>query len=1850
MVRPGRSGANPFSATATQAATANSEGCEDLSLPATPFTVEQVTRNLVARLSNGEHYTRVGARCLLALSSSRNGSDALSKEYADAYKQSPGTVSHPPHVFHIASSAYRHMVRSQQDQCVILSGESGSGKSQSHRFITRHLCDLSKTSLKKSKVHSAVLKVDSVLSAFGNAQTPFNTDASCYTRYAEYQFDKRGKMVGLKLVDYLLEKSRVTGAEDGGRSFHIFYYLLAGATPDEKMQLHLSDPAHFHYLNQSTVRVATADSLVALDELRDNLKSLGIGRRQQAQLWQLLAAILHLGNITFHDDPNNTQESCSVRNYAQLELVASLLGLHPAAIEAVLTYRTKRVGRDITSIFLNADGAEKQRDSFARSLYAVAFSWIIEQLNNKLCQEESAWSTFLAVLDAPGFAGRDITGNGFHRLLVNYENEKLHSLINEQLFDLPRIAFTAEGLAFSQSDFTSNRETLAVLSGPKTGVLQIIDQEAARGTKDSKINEKLYGAHGQTDNTAFVAAKKPKHSFGIRHYAGAVEYDTRGFSDSDSDILQSDFVTLVRGSPEQAGTANMFLRAMFSDRLIATHASKRDGKAVSASSKGRNPSVKHRRNKKGQDVEEESSSDPSDTVGYQFRHALGELLPTLSDAQSWVIYHLRINDDISSRNVDQEAVRRQVQYYDILALTTCTAVVYTFAMTHAEFLKRYAVIVSPSGGDNRQKVHGILLAKDWKEKDAVVGSSRVFLSEAAWKALELQLAAQEAQEVDAKDSYDASVYARSEHSMDDNISHYESEMEFEREPRKSSSQIMLIKNGVDLEGGYGGSEKSFSPLAKDGVVVNEVPVKAAKKPKKKMTGTRCRWLCCTWMTTGLIPPFCLWIFGMKQKDRQMAWREKVALCFIIFLMNCAILFFIIGMGYFICPKKAELSPGQVSSKVGLDGTGMVHLYGSYYTVASSLINDEPNHPTNQALWKDNILGHDIRQLFPKLDATGSNFASVCPGFTKPTTFQEFVELPPLSWSPHSTAKVDPSSRKGTVVWGPESFATAPSNRYLIAYDRVYDVTPIEGPNSLYKQQRAGGPSFLETDNTRTGGADNYVSNKILNRASNNPGDSTADFEKLRTSFPQDFASIKNCMDNLFYVGQVDHRNDLQCQVPNYVMLVASIIIVAVVGFKFLAALQFTTKRNPEEHDKFIICQVPCYTEGEASLLRTLESLATLDYDDKHKLLFVICDGNIVGSGNDRPTPRIVLDILGVDPNVEPESLSFQSLGDGNKQLNMGKIYSGLYEIQGKVVPYIVVVKVGKPTERQRPGNRGKRDSQLLLMRFLSRVHFNQAMNPLELELYHQMKNVIGVDPSFYEYIFMVDADTEVYKDSLNRLVSNMARDSKIAGICGETQISNERDSWVSMIQVYEYFISHNMAKAFESLFGSVTCLPGCFSMYRVRTPVKNIPLLISPTVIKDYSENVVDTLHLKNLLHLGEDRYLTTLMLKHFPNMKTSFTGDAKCKTNAPDRWSVLLSQRRRWINSTVHNLLELLWLPEMCGFCCFSMRFVVFLDLFATFVQPAALGYIVYLVWSVATQHDSQFPLISIIMLGALYGFQMIIFLLKREWQHIGWMIIYILAMPIFGAFIPLYSFWHFDDFSWGNTRQVEEGGKVVEKPVAEEDFDPKSIPLRKWADFEPERLELEADTRSRRSSYHSGSAGGSSGRSKGHAASAYSGSVYGGGASVYGGSVYGGGPGSVYGGSQYGGAPYPAPPYPGAPSIDAYTNRMSWGTHYSGHPGAQPDFSGLPPVPPPGAAQPLARKSSQRSAYSASSDSAPRALPSDDEILRQVRHILSTADLMTVTKKSVREDLSKFFGVDLSAKKEWIHRCIDGVLKGEL
>lgn len=388
--------------------------------------------------------------------------------------------------------------------------------------------------------------------------------------------------------------------------------------------------------------------------------------------------------------------------------------------------------------------------------------------------------------------------------------------------------------------------------------------------------------------------------------------------------------------------------------------------------------------------------------------------------------------------------------------------------------------------------------------------------------------------------------------------------------------------------------------------------------------------------------------------------------------------------------------------------------------------------------------------------------------------------------------------------------------------------------------------------------------------------------------------------------------------------------------------------------------VTAYSEGAEGMRTTLDSIAMTDYPNSHKVIVVICDGLIKGKGEAKSTPDVCLSML-KDHTTPPEMVepfSYVAVASGSKRHNMAQVYCGFYDYgansaipldKQQRVPMMVIVKCGTPDEAKggKPGNRGKRDSQIILMSFLQKVMFDERMTELEYEMFNGLWKITGISPDYYEILLMVDADTKVFPDSLTHMVSAMVKDPEIMGLCGETKIANKRDSWVTAIQVFEYFISHHLAKAFESVFGGVTCLPGCFCMYRIKAPKGGqnywVPILANPDIVEHYSENVVETLHEKNLYLLGEDRYLTTLMLRTFPKRKQVFIPQAVCKTTVPDKFMVLLSQRRRWINSTIHNLMELVLVRDLCGTFCFSMQFVVFIELIGTLVLPAAIAFTFY-------------------------------------------------------------------------------------------------------------------------------------------------------------------------------------------------------------------------------------------------------------------------------------------------------------------
>jgi chitin synthase len=996
-----------------------------------------------------------------------------------------------------------------------------------------------------------------------------------------------------------------------------------------------------------------------------------------------------------------------------------------------------------------------------------------------------------------------------------------------------------------------------------------------------------------------------------------------------------------------------------------------------------------------------------------------------------------------------------------------------------EFVIRYSRLGCKEGKDG---VESWIMERGWSNGEVIIGHERVWIREATWWEAECMLdmkpmdsppAALSGMTMDPgmnggyrANSPSASGFFGTQqgdnmtvHGSRDTLNPHQSFVPMGGRAKSlapTAAHTVRTMPAGDYGLGTKGDAKAYDvtygeldPEMADNKVVTEQPISKTRK----------LWAGFVWAMTFWIPsPFLTHIGRMKRPDVRMAWREKLVLMQIIILINAIIVFWIVAFGSIICPgwdkvwTETEVSYHQGDSDYWVSHHGVVYDLSDFWKIQHSDSHIETTQDNMQPLAGKNMDEYIVPpltvacpQLIPVTDLTKTMVLTPNETLDQPLAMHQSGFAPSqgskalsnINWYRDTFLPAMKDMRKGDLVWHVSQVQDEGANEgheWVIIDDGIYDLT------DYFKSLKVNDMNPMWT----------FIDPALVDLVKRNPGQDISSDVKL-TLNKTALSGNMQCLENLFYKGKTDFRDTPRCQVNNYMLLAFTVMVCAVIAVKFLAALQLGSKRRPAAQDKFVICQVPAYTEGEDQLRKGLDSLTALAYDNKRKLICVICDGMIVGGGNDRPTPKIVLDILGVDPKIDPPALPFRSVGEGSEQLNYGKVYSGLYEYEGNVVPYIVVVKVGKESEqsKSKPGNRGKRDSQIMLMSFLSRVHHRSPMSPLELEMFHQINNVIGVDPELYEYLFMVDADTMVMEDSLNRLVASCANDSKIAGICGETSLQNEERSWWTMIQVYEYYISHNMAKAFESLFGSVTCLPGCFCMYRLRTADRGRPLIISDKVISEYADPHVDTLHKKNLLSLGEDRYLTTLMTKHFPAMSYKFIPDAYALTAAPETWSVLLSQRRRWINSTIHNLCELVFLKDLCGFCCFSMRFVVFIDLFGTIILPATCVYIGYLIYRLATS-TGQIPIISLAMLAAVYGLQAVIFIIKRQWQHIGWMIIYLLAFPIYSFVLPLYSFWKQDDFSWGNTRIVigEKGNRQV-VAVEDEGFDPRSIPLMRWDDY---------------------------------------------------------------------------------------------------------------------------------------------------------------------------------------------------------
>ncbi|XP_075392259.1 unconventional myosin-IXa isoform X2 [Tenrec ecaudatus] len=472
-----------------------------------------------------------------------------------------------PHIYAVADVAYHAMLQRKKNQCIVISGESGSGKTQSTNFLIHHLTALSQKGF-ASGVEQIILGAGPVLEAFGNAKTAHNNNSSRFGKFIQVNYQETGTVLGAYVEKYLLEKSRLVYQEHNERNYHVFYYLLAGASEEERLAFHLKQPEEYHYLNQITKKplrqswddycydsepqdcftVEGEDLRHDFERLQLAMEMVGFLPKTRRQIFSLLSAILHLGNIcykkkTYRDD------SIDICNPEVLPIVSELLEVKEEMLcDALVTRKTVTVGERLILPYKLAE-AVTVRNSMAKSLYSALFDWIVFRINHALLNskdlEQNTKTLSIGVLDIFGF--EDYENNSFEQFCINFANERLQHYFNQHIFKLEQEEYRTEDISWHNIDYIDNTSCINLISKKPTGLLHLLDEESnfPQATNQTLL-DKFKHQHEENSYIEFPAVMEP--AFIIKHYAGKVKYGVKDFREKNTDHMRPDIVALLRSS------------------------------------------------------------------------------------------------------------------------------------------------------------------------------------------------------------------------------------------------------------------------------------------------------------------------------------------------------------------------------------------------------------------------------------------------------------------------------------------------------------------------------------------------------------------------------------------------------------------------------------------------------------------------------------------------------------------------------------------------------------------------------------------------------------------------------------------------------------------------------------------------------------------------------------------------------------------------------------------------------------------------------------------------------------------------------------------------------------------------------------------------------------------------------------------------------------------------------------------------------------------------------------------------------------------------------------------------------
>ncbi|KAL1140391.1 hypothetical protein AAG570_000323 [Ranatra chinensis] len=566
-----------------------------------------------------------------------------------------------PHIFAVAEEAYTKMEREQSDQSIIVSGESGAGKTVSAKYAMRYFATVG-GSTTETHVERKVLASSPIMEAIGNAKTIRNDNSSRFGKYIELHFTRNYTISGASMRTYLLEKSRVVFQAQNERNYHIFYQLCAAR--EKNPDLMLQQPGSYIYLSDES-EISGVDDGACYEETLNALITLGFTLSEIKDIFTILAGILQLGNISIVDlEEDGDSEVCTIPgNDMYLEYAVKLFQVSLSELRHWLCHRQIVSSRETLDKPMNVTEAIGARDALAKHIYAALFSWIVGMINRALKTNVESKHKFIGVLDIYGF--ETFEANSFEQFCINYANEKLQQQFNQHVFKLEQEEYLKENIEWKFIDFYDNQPCIDLIES-KLGVLDLLDEECRmpKGS-DSSWADKLYSKC--TKYSHFVKPRFGTSSFLIKHFADKVDYDVSGFLEKNRDTVIEEQVNVLRNSN------NRLLHRLFKEH-------EEDGKLTVPKTKVRvsvqpKSSTTKFKNKK--------------TVGSQFRDSLNALMSTLNATTPHYIRCIKPNDEKAPFKYNPNRAVQQLRACGVLETIRISAAGFPSRWLYSDFLKRY---------------------------------------------------------------------------------------------------------------------------------------------------------------------------------------------------------------------------------------------------------------------------------------------------------------------------------------------------------------------------------------------------------------------------------------------------------------------------------------------------------------------------------------------------------------------------------------------------------------------------------------------------------------------------------------------------------------------------------------------------------------------------------------------------------------------------------------------------------------------------------------------------------------------------------------------------------------------------------------------------------------------------------------------------------------------------------------------------------------------------------------------------------------------------------------------------------